>query len=387
MAAYRHVAGLLTCICCAMTLLPSAGAWSNGGYSADPDNPDYGTHDWIADMALDMQTRDVTFLKTTYHAKFLLGTEAPDNPEFIGDTFNHHVYFTSTHLLEDDACALRAEDMYQLARDGLEAADYDNAAYYIGAMAHYIADPGVFGHTMGAYTDWGAEVHHSDYENEVDSRIDSLPTPAGFSLADMDAYNATIFLAENITFGNGQIQSNVWMDSNYNWTNPAFVTSTMASLNRSVSAVAASINHLIIQAGSSPIPTPPSWPTNLYAAPEGSHIVLTWGPPADNGGASITSYTIYRKISSESLWSRVADVLWSGYTWTDETVSRGKIYYYSITANNIAGQSQMSSSVLVEVPNKTALLTLPIIISAASIALASGGALLWRRRSRSKTRR
>jgi len=28
-------------------------AWSNGGFSADPSNPDYGTHDWIAQHALD----------------------------------------------------------------------------------------------------------------------------------------------------------------------------------------------------------------------------------------------------------------------------------------------------------------------------------------------
>lgn len=28
-------------------------AWSNGGYSTDPSNPKYGTHDWIAERALD----------------------------------------------------------------------------------------------------------------------------------------------------------------------------------------------------------------------------------------------------------------------------------------------------------------------------------------------
>ena len=28
-------------------------AWSNGGYSDDPSNPNYGTHDWIAEHALD----------------------------------------------------------------------------------------------------------------------------------------------------------------------------------------------------------------------------------------------------------------------------------------------------------------------------------------------
>ncbi|MGB9671951.1 MAG: hypothetical protein ACPLZY_02255 [Candidatus Norongarragalinales archaeon] len=31
----------------------SANAWSNGGFSDDPSNPDYGTHDWIAHHALD----------------------------------------------------------------------------------------------------------------------------------------------------------------------------------------------------------------------------------------------------------------------------------------------------------------------------------------------
>ncbi len=34
-------------------LASQATAWSNGGYSADPTNPDYGTHDWLAEHALD----------------------------------------------------------------------------------------------------------------------------------------------------------------------------------------------------------------------------------------------------------------------------------------------------------------------------------------------
>jgi hypothetical protein len=40
---------------CALTiaLTPPTLAYSNGGYSADPSNPDYGTHDYIAQHALD----------------------------------------------------------------------------------------------------------------------------------------------------------------------------------------------------------------------------------------------------------------------------------------------------------------------------------------------
>jgi len=230
------------------TTQPLATAWSNGGYSADPNTPDYGTHDWIAEMALTIQTKDVTFLSTTYHAKFLLGTEAPDNPAYIGDSTNHHVYYYSGGAIQDDVGADRASAMYQTALGYLTAGDLENAAFYIGAMAHYIADVGVFGHTMGASTDWGSEVHHSDYESHFESILGSLPFPS-ITLGDQSAYSATTGLAYEITFGSGSIMTNVWMDANYDWTDSTFEASAMASLNAAVSAVADAINHLMIEAG------------------------------------------------------------------------------------------------------------------------------------------
>jgi len=82
------------------------------GYSVDPDYPDYGTHDWIADNALAIQTGDVTFLSTTHYSQFLLGSEWPDNPNHIGDTTNHHVYYYSGGAIQDDVGADRASAMY-----------------------------------------------------------------------------------------------------------------------------------------------------------------------------------------------------------------------------------------------------------------------------------
>lgn len=96
-------------------IFPNAQAWSNGGYSSDPQNPDYGTHDWIAEMALTLQSEDVNFLSITYHTNYLLGTEAPDNPAYIGDSYYHHVYYYSDGALQDDKSADRASDMYQTA--------------------------------------------------------------------------------------------------------------------------------------------------------------------------------------------------------------------------------------------------------------------------------
>ena len=369
-------------------LSASAGAWSNGGYSTDQANPDYGTHDWIAEAALDLQTRDVTFLRTTYHTEFLLGTEAPDNPEYIGDTTKHHVYFYSSHQLQDDACAVRASQIYQTALGYLLTGDYHSAAFDIGVLAHYVSDPGVFGHTMGAYTDWGGEVHHSDYENAFESMLGSLSPPTGLSLGDSDAYNATLDLGESITFGGGVIQPNVWMDENYDWAEGTFVASAMASLHASVAAVAAVIDHLMIEASSSSPPPPPPQiphvpqpPAHLTASVDGSQIVLTWSAPSSDGGASITGYAVYRGTDSQSPLHRTT-VSSSTYSWTDKSPEKGVTYHYWVTAENSAGSSEWSERASATVPKKTDSSTLPIALAAISIAIASGGVLLWRRRPR-----
>lgn len=363
--------------------LPCTGAWSNGGYSADQSNPDYGTHDWIAEMALSIQSRDVTFLKTTYHSKFLLGTEAPDNPEFIGDTANHHIYFGSDHLLDDDVCAERASELYQLALGYIRLGNYELAAFDIGAMAHYIADLGVFGHTMGASTDWGSETHHADYEDEIQSRTDSLPTPTGIILGDSTAYNAALGLAEAITFGSGSVKANTWMDDNYSWANATFVASAMASLDESVVAVASAIHHLMIEAGAA---SPPGAPTAVAATADGSDVRLTWSPPSEDGGADITAYRIYHSTSLEDP-VQITTVSGSTSNWTHEGAHKGKTHHYWVVAVNSAGDSDMSQVTSVKIPRDSISLFVPIGVSAISIALASLGALLWRRNTKGRSRR
>jgi len=238
-----------------VSVIPRAQAWGNGGYSADPLNPDYGTHDWIAEMALTIQTKDVTFLTTTYHAKFLLGTEAPDNPAYIGDSTNHHFYFYANGEVQDDKSAVRASQMYQVALGYLVVGDLENAAYYIGAMTHYIADVGVFAHTMGSGTDWGSETHHLDYEQEVEARYSSWGI-GGLMLGDEDTYNATRALAWTVTFGGGhygQVLGNTYMDDHYDWTWASFEVSAMFSVSQTIETVAEVINHLLVEA-QTPIP-------------------------------------------------------------------------------------------------------------------------------------
>ena len=54
-------------------------SWSNGGFSSDPSHPNYGTHDWIAQHALDwLPPVEKQFILSRI-AYYLYGTELPDN--------------------------------------------------------------------------------------------------------------------------------------------------------------------------------------------------------------------------------------------------------------------------------------------------------------------
>ena len=254
MSVNRFKLGICTVLLLAICLgtAGSVHGWSNGGYSSDPDSPDYGTHDWIADAALQLQTKDVAFLRTTFHNQYLLGTEAPDNTHYIGDTGGHHVYYHANGTLQDDAGAGRAAAIYESALQYLKAKDFEHASFEMGTMAHYISDVGVFGHTMGSSTDWGSETHHSDYEDHMNTVASSMGFPTSLPMGIKDAYNATLDLARDITFGNGTlpgIWSNVRMDDNYDWNNRSFSASASSSLNESAMTVASAINHLLIEAG------------------------------------------------------------------------------------------------------------------------------------------
>jgi fibronectin type 3 domain-containing protein len=88
--------------------------------------------------------------------------------------------------------------------------------------------------------------------------------------------------------------------------------------------------------------TLPTAPLNLAAvAAKGKGISLSWSPPASNGGASITSYVIYRGTTpgSESRLTSVGNVT----SYKDTSVTRGATYYYKVAAVNSAGEGPQSS--------------------------------------------
>jgi len=232
-----------------------ATSWSNGGFSDDPSNPDYGTHDWIAQHALDwLPSEEKQFILDNL-ANYLYGTELPDNaaaPDGIGDTVKHHVYYFANGSLQDDASAVRAEEEYNNAFQFLKQGKLFNAARSAGIMSHYIVDVATFGHVMGSATDWGSEIHHSDYEDYVNTRTDNYTDEFNTylvfdrELRIISAYDATIELAYDTTFDvNGDLTC-VWMDQNYNWSNPVFKDRAGESLNLAVNYLADVLHTLYV---------------------------------------------------------------------------------------------------------------------------------------------
>jgi len=129
-------------------------------------------------------------------------------------------------------------------------------------VAHYIADMAVFGHVMGASTAWGAESHHSDYEDYVQGRTndyaDEFNSYLVFdsSLSISSAYDAALTLAYDTTFDTDGDLTCVWMDQNYNWSDATFRNRSGESLNLAVNLIADVLHSFYNEAI---IPEFPSW--------------------------------------------------------------------------------------------------------------------------------
>jgi len=173
-------------ICWHITVL-HAGAWSNGpsgntttNTPSECTNPPYGTHDWIADHALSMLPDKEKAWLQEYKVYYLLGTEAPDNnkiPKECGVPNQGYDDRNKGHSVEwsddwskmlNDRAAVRAKEEYDKAVNAYNSEDYKAAAFYLGAMAHYVGDVSAYPHSVPY------EKFHSKYESWVNKDTDAF---------------------------------------------------------------------------------------------------------------------------------------------------------------------------------------------------------------------
>ena len=232
--------------------------WNNGpsgDAATDEDHPDcqnipYSTHDWIADHARAFLPQGERKWLDDNLKLYLLGTEAPDNNK-IPDTCkapnngyddrrrSHSVKWNDdfSKLMHDQA-AFRAKEEYLKVVRSINKGKLSYAAFYAGAMAHYIGDVSQYGHSVDF------EVHHSDYERLIGSKTESFEvvffkkylTLDG--LSEEDPYNAVVVISLATARGEGNIKSAFWMDSHYKKRNQQYWDSVGASLNKCVNLLA-----------------------------------------------------------------------------------------------------------------------------------------------------
>lgn len=94
----------------------------------------------------------------------------------------------------------------------------------------------------------------------------------------------------------------------------------------------------------------PSAPTFLQIASHGTdHITLSWSPPKDTGGASVTAYHVFRDgVAVDTLVSRDPETgeNLSTMSWQDKNVEAGKSYTYAVSAMHLPNRTPSRSELV-----------------------------------------
>jgi len=150
----RHA--FLAAAACVLAAFPSIEAWSNGGESTSANIPKFGTHDYIAFKGYELADKP-TFIKNNLNA-FFIGTEAPDFGKALfpsaeggySDTGACHcILFKASGDIAKDRLEIRVQQEFDKAKNALDSGDKKLAAFYAGALAHYLGDLSQFCHLMG----------------------------------------------------------------------------------------------------------------------------------------------------------------------------------------------------------------------------------------------
>jgi len=208
--------------------------WANGpsgnsitDTASECDSPPYSTHDWIAENALMLLPDTSSKWLTPYKELFLLGTEAPDNKKiptachgpnngYDDRRAGHSVSWNDDcAAITNDRNAVRAEEEYQNAKTAYKSGKLSDAAFFLGAMSHYITDISSYPHTIST------DNHHSAYESWVQGKTTSFdhcvfsPYIKKHTVTSCTPRKAVLTISKAVACGKGTIESAEYMDAHY----------------------------------------------------------------------------------------------------------------------------------------------------------------------------
>jgi hypothetical protein len=248
---------LLGFVFATLAAVPWLLAWNNGGATNQEEecsNPPYATHDWIAEHALMLLPEDERAWLMPHKVLYLLGTEAPDNktiPIECGGPHRGYDDRLSGHSVEWKAdfldfvekknrAARRAQAEYDKAAKAFKEGNAAHAAFYLGAMAHYIGDVSQYGHSVPFET----KKHHKGYEDWVESKTKAFNGGTFESFIEADgfeprkAFTAVKRVSKATADGQGKILHAGAMEQRFDTKGQEYVDSVGHSLNLGVNELA-----------------------------------------------------------------------------------------------------------------------------------------------------
>jgi hypothetical protein len=232
-------------------------SWTNGqpgnastDQPAECSKPPYSTHDWIAEHALALLPDDEKVWLVPHKAMYLLGTEAPDNrlitvscksPHrgYDDRSQGHNVRWSADFkTMTKDRAPVRAQEEYNKAALAFRQGSASAAAFYLGAMAHYIGDLAQYGHIISD------PQFHSPYERWAAQRTGSVDAGhferyiEGDGLVRRSAFTAGKRIALAVGRGKGKILPATEMLARFNDKDDVYLDSVGTSLNLAVNELA-----------------------------------------------------------------------------------------------------------------------------------------------------
>ncbi|MFW9990103.1 MAG: hypothetical protein ACFFC3_15775 [Candidatus Odinarchaeota archaeon] len=200
----------------------------------------YGTHDWIAESALELLYSlrgSDEFLRQLWDINnpdelrfyYLYGTELPDSwmipsgltfrcnpgakftPGMFGSTSHNKLRFYDDGSLRDDSACQVANRVYDRVKQAFQLNDCQMAALFIGALMHIVADATYYAHVLENARSWAFEEHvmyvtfktWTDVGGDRSNEFFNLDEVRGkLTAADMfNPYQATLLAGESTRFG------------------------------------------------------------------------------------------------------------------------------------------------------------------------------------------
>ena len=280
--------------------------------------------------------------------------------------FSFYVFDSDNNILVSEFCGSDCIGEGKNITAGLKSA----GNYFIGVVSD-----SSFGAPEGAYTlratysnevIQGLEFEPNDTYSQAQSIFSSMLIKGSISSSDdLDWYTLSIsdsaILA--VSFSAKHIQYTDWLisyfDQNRNFINSIScggAECVQAGVAMNINALGSGSVYLLVESASqtnypygeyelkvisSVLPDTPTIPTNLAASNRTSQnrISLTWDDEQSGNG-----YIVYRSDATDGVYTQIATT--NATTLTDQAVIAGVDYYYKVKATNLAGESELSSSVI-----------------------------------------